>query len=230
MTAGDVEQESRLLKTASTTEAVSKHLACILASAAFKNSQRSSKLLYYIVSQTLQGKTELLKERLLGVDVFGRSPDYDTGSDHIVRSTANEIRKRLAQYYLEVGCDDDIRIELLPGSYIPQVRPTKINGSTEKRVVENGLESITVLPPQRNNRTRIGLIAAAIGLLTATLCAVFLLLRSGNAIGRLWAPVLESPGPIAICMGDPRTSWTGCGSECFRRVSGCRNSGKTAGS
>jgi len=43
-------------------------------------------------------------------------------SDHSVRSAAGEIRKRLAQYYLERGHEAEIRIDLLPGSYVPQFR------------------------------------------------------------------------------------------------------------
>ena len=42
-----------------------------------------------------------MKERTLGVEVFGRPPDYDTNADPVVRVTAAEIRKKIAQFYHE---------------------------------------------------------------------------------------------------------------------------------
>ena len=54
-----------------------------------------------MIGQTLLGRPELLKERTLGIEIFGRDADYDTASDPIVRVTATEIRKRIAQYYQE---------------------------------------------------------------------------------------------------------------------------------
>ena len=53
-------------------------------------------LLRYVVEQTLSGNEENLKERTLGVEVFRRSPDYDTNLDPVVRLSAGEVRKRLA--------------------------------------------------------------------------------------------------------------------------------------
>ena len=56
-----------------------------------------------MVELALKGQTENLKERTIGIDVFERNPDYDTNIDHVVRTTAGEIRKRIAQYYHEPG-------------------------------------------------------------------------------------------------------------------------------
>jgi hypothetical protein len=70
----------------------------ILADSLFRNSRRYPKLLRYVVDTTLAGREDSLKERTLGVEVFGKAPDYDTNEDHIVRSTAAEVRKRLIQY------------------------------------------------------------------------------------------------------------------------------------
>ena len=61
-----------------------------------------------------------LKERTLGIAVFGREPSYDTSTDPVVRATAGEIRKRIAQYYQESGREHEIRINLSPGSYVPE--------------------------------------------------------------------------------------------------------------
>ena len=66
------------------------------------------------------GAPNQLKERTLGVELFGRDPAYDTGVDAIVRVKANEIRRRLAQHNGTAGPGQRVRIELPPGSYVPQ--------------------------------------------------------------------------------------------------------------
>ncbi|HVH86649.1 MAG TPA: hypothetical protein VM912_07980 [Terriglobales bacterium] len=97
---------------------VQQTLAEICQSAPFRASRQSRDLLRYIVDQSLAGHTELLKERLIGVNVFGRRPDYDTNEDPIVRARAGEVRKRLAQFYQGQGRNSLLRIELSPGSYL----------------------------------------------------------------------------------------------------------------
>ena len=73
----------------------------LLASNLFCHSTRYPALLQYIVEQTLEGHGNKLKERLIGIEVFHRAPDYDTNAEPIVRVTAAEVRKRIAQYYHE---------------------------------------------------------------------------------------------------------------------------------
>ena len=75
-----------------------------------------------LVERSLHGHAEPLKERTLGVEVFGRAPDYDTNLDPVVRTTAVEIRKRIAQYYHEEGHQNEIRIDFPAGSYLPEFR------------------------------------------------------------------------------------------------------------
>ena len=73
----------------------------IFQSAPFRASKQSQQLLQYIVDQTLAGHGELLKERLIGVNVFGRRLDYDTNEDPIVRARAAEVRKDWHSFMLE---------------------------------------------------------------------------------------------------------------------------------
>ncbi len=95
----------------------------LVSSKHFRNSKRYPSFLRFVVEQTLAGKTESLKERTLGIDVFARPNDYDTNADPIVRVTAGEIRKRIAQYYQEPGHEDELRIDLPLGSYVPHFLP-----------------------------------------------------------------------------------------------------------
>ncbi len=73
-----------------------------------------------MVERAQAGDLDVLKERSIGVELFGRSPDYDTGKDSIVRVAANEVRKRLADYY-KTNEPGTARIELPVGSYVPLI-------------------------------------------------------------------------------------------------------------
>ncbi len=103
-------------------EAIREQLGRLLASAYFSQSKRSVTFLRFITDHTLSGDAEKLKERTLGIEIFGRFPDYDTASDPVVRVTASEIRKRLAQYYQESGHEEELRISLPSGAYVPEFR------------------------------------------------------------------------------------------------------------
>src|ERR1700745_1337622 len=97
------------------------HVKEVIEGAAFKGSHRSGQFLQYIVDQAIAGHFESLKERVIGVELFGRSPSYDTGVDAIVRVTASDVRKRLLQHYGKDGATSDFRISLPSGSYIPEI-------------------------------------------------------------------------------------------------------------
>ena len=94
------------------------HVTEIVTSPAFKGSRRSQDFLTYIVEQSLAGHFDALKERALGVELFGRDPSYDTGEDAIVRVTASDVRRRLQQFYGH--STSEWRIDLPAGSYIPE--------------------------------------------------------------------------------------------------------------
>src|ERR1019366_2084608 len=107
--------------------AVREQLDRVLASSLFSNSKRYPALLRHVVEEVLHGHTENLKERTLGIEVFKRDPQYDTNDDPVVRVTAGEIRKRLAQYYYEPDHEAEIHIELPSGSYLPGFRIPEIS-------------------------------------------------------------------------------------------------------
>jgi hypothetical protein len=88
---------------------------------AFKGSPRSAQFLEYIIWQSATGKMAALKERTIGVELFGRSPAYDTGEDAIVRVTASDVRKRLVLHYSGVGNASEFRITLPSGGYVPEL-------------------------------------------------------------------------------------------------------------
>jgi len=104
-------------------EAVRAELNRLLESAPFRTSKRCSEFLKYVVERALSGQSSNLKERLIGIELFQLPPDFDTSQHAIVRVTANEVRKRLAQYYLaDGGSHHPVRIDLPPGSYTPEFK------------------------------------------------------------------------------------------------------------
>lgn len=116
------ESDGRMLDQ-SRERAVRAELDHLLESVAFRSSKRCSEFLEHVVEQTISGASGTLKERSIGVELFHLPPHYDTGQHTIVRVTANEVRKKLAQHYLaENGSYHAVRIDLPAGSYNAEFR------------------------------------------------------------------------------------------------------------
>jgi hypothetical protein len=98
-------------------ELIEDAISDILASSVFHSSKQCQLLLRYVVDFSLAGQDELLRERVIGATVFGRAPDYDTGNDPVVRARVAELRKRLAQYYLDRLDRPAVQISIPKGSY-----------------------------------------------------------------------------------------------------------------
>jgi TolB-like protein/Flp pilus assembly protein TadD len=103
-------------------EAVRCQLAKILSSSGFARNERLSSFLRFVIVQELAGKGDQLKESIIGVEVFGRRPDYDVRQDSVVRTEAGKLRARLLQYYAGDGAADPLVIDLPKGGYMPVFR------------------------------------------------------------------------------------------------------------
>ncbi len=104
------------LKCELTREAVFEQLEKILSSDAFTNSQRMQSFLRYIVTETLEERSDQLKEFTIAQDVFEKGDDYDPKNSSQVRVEANRLRKRLEKYYSEHP-QDEIVVSLPKGGY-----------------------------------------------------------------------------------------------------------------
>jgi hypothetical protein len=111
---------AKITESAAHAPQVREHLRDILESPVFSGSRRSQDFLRYIVENALEGHFDQLKERSLGIELFGRPPSYDTAGDSIVRVSASDVRKRLMHYYEQARTDSEFRIEVPSGSYIPE--------------------------------------------------------------------------------------------------------------
>jgi hypothetical protein len=181
------------------------HLEQILASSAFRNSRRYASVLRYVVERTLEGNTERLKERTIGVDVFGRPADYDTASDHAVRSAMAEVRKRLAQYYQDDGDTADLRIEIQPGSYVPQLRiaaPPLVATDPEPEAVETDPDLARPVTVPGPPRLRVLFLGAALAAAFAAALMIGFAVFASDPISEFWGPVFAAKSRILLCIGN----------------------------
>lgn len=202
----------------------------VLQSAPFRNSRRYPAMLRYVVEKTLEGQEHCLKERTLGIEVFGRNPDYDTNADPVVRFSAGEIRRRLALYYQECEEQCAILFELPSGSYVPRIclrvaganqatppvqEPQQLSGQDSSR-----RESLQDLPPalaskrsqQMRGRWTYALLLTA---LAACLIVIALVVHTRRTVAtglptptpdpmmEVWGPLLSHPSSILISAGQP---------------------------
>lgn len=156
---------------------VLKELERVLSSPGFVRNERLSRFLRLAVERSLEGKSAELKESVLGVEVFGRSPGFDPKRDPVVRTEAARLRARLAVYYATAN-DGGLVITLPKGGYVPELRKTV-------RAAQADASTLLTLPKTSSSslRWRIGLALTA-----AVLCAA----------GWRWVAAPNAPIPIAV--------------------------------
>jgi hypothetical protein len=184
--------------------AVREQMQRMLAHPLFRSGRRCPALFQYVVEQALDGKTALLKERIIGIEVFGRTPDYDTNADSVVRTAAAELRKRIAQYYQESGHESEVRIELHSGSYVPDFRMAPESLAAVEEIDFNPAPAPISLREQavrtRTPSPKILWLAALAACLGIAVIALKPWHRT-SALDKFWTPVLESPGVAMLCVG-----------------------------
>ncbi len=209
-------------KTEAEKDQVRRQMNRLLATSHFKNSRRYPALFRFIVEETLEGRGEFLKERLLGVRVFNRPPDYDTADDPIVRVTIAEIRKRIAQYYHEEAHETEMRIELLPGHYEPEFHPSRVRvlahdgslypgagtrdsdeASKDAQILSD--DSGSFAPPRESRNTlfsrlnRFQFAAAALIVIAGASTALWQWTHP-SAVDEFWKPIRASRHTVIFCL------------------------------
>jgi hypothetical protein len=193
-------------------EVVMTELTAILSSDSFSTSKRCRDFLEVVVKHALAGDYENLTERFLGVELFGRPVDYETATDSIVRVRANDVRRRLAQYYSGQRSVVSVRIDLIAGGYIPEFhwrtedepKPSSglENAGTANLIpvsspsLGSGTEDALSDPRNAHRRSKIFLWSCAAAGVVAALLTLFLHRHPSN-FDRFWQPVLEaSSSPV----------------------------------
>jgi len=176
-------------------EVVREELGRVLTSSEFRTSKRSQEFLRYVVEHVLNGQAELLKERTIGIEVFGRSLDYDPGEDATVRVKAGEVRKRLGLYYSEEGSLDPLRIELPLGTYVPAFHPVEAGP-----IVSDSAAHEVHVRPEPTAKAR-GHLWIGLAALLCFVAAGIIWLRSkpaNTALDQFWGPVLTGEAPVLL--------------------------------
>ena len=179
--------------------AVREQIERLVESPPFNHSRRFPTFLRFVAEHALSGNADQLKERTIGIEVFGRGADYDTASDPIVRVTAAEIRKRIAQYYAEPAHQNELRVSLPAGSYIPQFH-----------LPHTGAHETADHPPAhepaaaaRRGLRWIGLALSGLVLIAAGMAAGWYLhAPRPTSFDFFWDPVLKSSDPVLFCVAD----------------------------
>ena len=189
--------------------AVREQLEKLLLDSHFSSSKRYPSFLRFVLEHTLAGEPELLKERTLGIELFGRSPDYDTAADPIVRVTAAEIRKRIEQYYQNPATKEEIRLFLPSGSYALQFQAP--HSVAAPAIVEDGAASqelpALATKPESNkalsprSKTVIAALAMLLLLLSTASFALWRLFQLSPS-EQFWAPFVKSKEPVLFCIAD----------------------------
>jgi hypothetical protein len=168
---------------------IREHLEQIIHGPAFKGSHRGQSFLRHVVERSLAGDFEGLRERSIGVELFGKSASYDTGEDAVVRVTASDVRKRLLQHYGGAGSSSKLRIEIPSGSYLPEFHlPDRQESSAQTPSSTLAVAHPTAAAPQSASAITPALpppgakLPILLGRRSAVLLAV-LLLVSGTAAG-----------------------------------------------
>lgn len=139
----DTEEELKSLR---------EHLNDVVEGDAFKGSHRSVQFLKYVVEHAIAGQCDSLKERVIGVELFGRSPSYDTGEDAVVRVTASDVRRRLMQHYGTYGSNANFRIALPQGSYVPEISRLMATPEETQPATSASHSTAAALNPESSHR------------------------------------------------------------------------------
>jgi hypothetical protein len=192
----------------------------MVSSVPFRTSRQCQDLLRYIVLHSMGGKDESLRERIIGVQVFGRLPDYDQSEDPVVRIRAADVRKRIALYYeSDDVVERQLKISIPSGSYRASFEFLESGKHLSDRrapeiVAPPLIESHPFSPPvviSSSGESAKGIRAwlvrhrmAALPMLGVLLLSIFYGLvqsTSKTAFERFWSPVLKNPNNSLIYVG-----------------------------
>ena len=179
----------------------------LLSSAAFSKVETVRRLFSYLADQALAGRADTLKEYTIGLEAFGKPPEYDTQQDPSVRICASKLRQKLDEYYRTEGADDPLLITLPKGSFRVRFEPARPVEVTESKPGRFSPDEAGPMP------WRAVALVLAIALIAAIGWALYSVRRHDRwspALEALWAPFLNSTRPIVVSMGTPlflQTPW-----------------------
>jgi hypothetical protein len=87
-------------------------------------SARLRDFLLHVTTCAIRDTPEDATEQQIGIQVFQRSPGFNSSEDSIVRSQARLLRLKLAAYFKAEGASEPLVIEIPKGHYLPVFLPS----------------------------------------------------------------------------------------------------------
>lgn len=84
----------------------------------FRAAPQMSAFLNYVVRQAAEGRHARIKAFTVAVEALGKSEDFDSQNDPVVRVLAGRLRASLAEYYRDHPATP-VQIAMCKGSYVP---------------------------------------------------------------------------------------------------------------
>ena len=121
--------------------AVEEELDRIFCDPHFNESAILRKFLSFIVQETVQGRSNCLKEYTIAINVLEKPLSFNPQENGIVRIHAGRLRRALTEYYSDMGRNDQIVITIPKGKYVP-VFASRLNPA-EVAIIERELDDET---------------------------------------------------------------------------------------
>ncbi|MET1415655.1 hypothetical protein ABVF61_25520 [Roseibium sp. HPY-6] len=112
---------------------ISDYLERVRASGALGKSNRRLFLLEHLIRAEAEGSGGQLKAYSIGLDIFGKGPDFDPQSDSVVRVEIGRLRTAIAVFESSEFADCDLQVEIPKGTY----RPTLTKRTIDARQTES---------------------------------------------------------------------------------------------
>ena len=129
----------------------------IVHSQTLQGSESLCKFLNYLSKYALDHPDERLKEHQIATEVFGRSSDFDSRVDSLIRVQAGRLRAKLASYYETEGSEDSVLVDLPKGSYALSFHHRRTAAARTQSGADHGSDAWVI-----SKRTGIILLAASI--------------------------------------------------------------------
>jgi len=200
-------------------EEIKQALDRILNSRHFSQAPKKRKFVQLICDYYLAGRAKEINEHLIGLEVYERRDRYSPAEDPVVRVAAHDVRKRLEQYYLHEGREDEVRLEIPIGSYEPVFKlasdvPAEVEANSAGAHDLATIQDRNPQPAQLENERRKWRPAWAVGALAAV-AIIFLTINAWrknqapglrteqDIYGPVWGPFFTSQDPTIQVLSNP---------------------------
>jgi hypothetical protein len=183
-------------------------------------SARLRDFLLHVTACAIRETPEDSTEQQIGIQVFQRSPGFNSSEDSIVRSQARLLRLKLSAYFNAEGASEPLIIEIPKGHYLPVFSPSPRAATTPKAILGDGAikdthppiplreaKDVLLFGPARSAtplRERGWLALAGVGLSLLLCLSIVVVIRwqrqalVSKPFKQLWAPFLVGEPPLVI--------------------------------